>query len=126
MIIRRALFVLPALFMLAIGTTASAQTELTCADITFTYEVTSKYPSVADACRSVVEVDGERYAKMRVEILNALGNVATFRFMHKDGTYGPKESVTVDDDWRAELGGRTYSMRQLRPGQEGGALDGPE
>jgi hypothetical protein len=116
--IRRALLVIPALSLLAIGTTASAQTDLTCADISFTYEVTSKYPSVADGCRDVVEVDGERYAKMRVEIMTARGNVGTFRFMNKDGSYGPLESVTVDDDWRAELGGRSYRMRQLSPGQE--------
>jgi len=38
--------------------------------------------------------------------------------MNKDGSYGPLESVTVDDDWRAELGGRSYRMRQLSPGQE--------
>ena len=116
--IAKALLILPALSLLAIGTTASAQTDLTCADITFSYEVTSKYPSVADGCRDVVEVDGERYAKMRVEMMSARGNVGTFRFMNKDGTYGPLESVTVDDDWRAELGGRSYRMRQLSPGQE--------
>jgi hypothetical protein len=116
--IRRVLLVIPALSLLAIGATASAQTDLTCADITFSYEVTSKYASVADGCRDVVEVDGERYAKMRVEIMSARGNVGTFRFMNKDGTYGPLESVTVDDDWRAELGGRSYRMRQLSPGQE--------
>lgn len=116
--IARMLTVLPAMGMLAIGTTASAQTDLTCADIEFTAEVTSQYPSVSDACRDVVEVDGERYAKMRVEIMSTRGNVGTFRFMHKDGSYGPLESVTVDDDWRAELGGKSYRMRQLSRGQE--------
>lgn len=116
--IGKVLFVLPALALLSIGTTASAQTDLTCADITFSYEVTSKYPSATDGCRGVVEIDGERYAKMRVEIMTARGNVGTFRFMNKDGTYGPLESVTVDDDWRAELGGRSYRMRQLSRGQE--------
>jgi len=62
--IRRALMVIPALSLLAIGTTASAQTDLTCADISFSYEVTSKYAGAADGCRDVVEIDGERYAKI--------------------------------------------------------------
>jgi hypothetical protein len=116
--IRRMLSVLPALAVLAFGTTASAQTDLTCDDITFSYEVTSKYPSAADGCRDVVELDGERYAKMRVEIMSTRGNVGTFRFMHEDGSYGPLESAKVDDDWRAELGGRSYRMRELSAGQE--------
>ena len=118
MTIKRAFFVLQAVFFLAIGAPASAQTDLTCADITFEQEVLSKYPSAADGCRSVVEVNGERYAKMRVEMMSARGNVGTFRFMNKDGTYGPLESVTVDDDWRANLGGREYRMRQITRGQE--------
>jgi len=118
MTIKRAFFVFQAVFLLAIGAPASAQTDLTCADITFEQEVLSKYPSATEGCRDVVEVDGERYAKMRVEIMGARGNVGTFRFMNKDGTYGPLESVTVDDDWRASLGGKEYRMRQLSKGQE--------
>ena len=118
MTIKRAFFVLQAVFFLAIGAPASAQTDLTCADITFEREVLEQYPDAAGACRDVVEVNGERYAKVRVEMMSARGNVGTFRFMHEDGTYGPLESVTVNDDWRANLGGREYRMRQLTRGQE--------
>ena len=118
MTIKKAFFVFQAVFLLAIGAPASAQTDLTCADITFEQEVLSNYPSAAEGCRDVVEVDGERYAKMRVEMMSARGNVGTFRFMNKDGTYGPLESVTVDDDWRANMGGREYRMRQITRGQE--------
>lgn len=104
--------------LLAFSLPASAQTDLTCDDISFGPELTSRYASIADGCWDVVELDGERYAKMKVEILNTRGNNGTFRFKHQDGSYGPTESVTVDADWRANIGGRSYMMRQLTAGQE--------
>lgn len=118
MTIRRALLVLQGMFFLAIGATASAQTDLTCDDIVFGAEVTSRYADIADGCWDVVELDGERYAKMKVEILQTRGRTATFRFKHPDGSFGPTQSTTVASDWRAEIGGQTYSMRQLNAGQE--------
>ena len=118
MTIGRAFLVLQSMFLLAIGATASAQTDLTCDDISFGSEITSRYADVAAGCWDVVELDGERYAKMKVEVIQTRGRTGTFRFKHPDGSYGPTQSTTVDADWRAEIGGQTYSMRQLNPGQE--------
>jgi len=67
--IRKIIATLCALPLLAIGLPATAQTDLTCDDITFGYEMTSRFPRVGDACLAVVEVDGERFAKMSVEIV---------------------------------------------------------
>ena len=60
---------LAALPLLAMGNLASAQSGLTCDDIEFTYEITSRYPDAKNACLGVVEVDGERFAKMSVELV---------------------------------------------------------
>jgi hypothetical protein len=109
---------LSALPLLAIGLPATAQTDLTCDDITFGYEMTSKFPEIGDACQDVVEVDGERFAKMSVEIIRTNGNRATFRFKMPDGSYGPTQSTELDPSWRAEIQGRNMRLRDLGRGQE--------
>jgi hypothetical protein len=114
----RTIAILSVLPSLLLGATASAQTDLTCADIQFSAEVTSRYPDAPKACVDVVEVDGERYAKMNVELVRTRANNATFRFVHPDGTYGPTHRAELDPDWRAEINGRTYRISQLQRGQE--------
>ncbi|MDH3989229.1 MAG: hypothetical protein OEV34_08885 [Gammaproteobacteria bacterium] len=114
----RFIALLSALPFLAIGTTASAQADLTCADIEFSYEITSRYPDAQKGCLDVVEVDGERFAKMSVEVLRTGTNRATFRFKHADGSYGPTHRTELDPSWRANIGGRDYRIRDLQRGQE--------
>ncbi len=109
---------LSALPLLAIGMPATAQTDLTCDDITFEYELTSRFPNIGDACQGVVEVDGERFAKMSVEIVRTRNNGATFKFKMPDGSYGPTQSADLDPSWRAEINGRSYRIRELQRGQE--------
>ena len=66
--IRKIITILCALPLLALGLPAAAQTDLTCDDITFGYEMTSRFPRVGDACLDVVEVDG-----VMVAVFSALG-----------------------------------------------------
>ena len=40
------------------GNSALAQSDLTCADIDFSYEITSRYPDAMNGCLDVVEVNG--------------------------------------------------------------------
>lgn len=100
------------------GLPAIAQTQLTCDEIVFGADLTSRYPDIQDACQSVVEIGGERYAKMTVELIRTRGNQARFRFMENDGDFGPAQSVTLDPGWRATIGGREYRLRELNPGQQ--------
>jgi len=116
--IRKIIATLCALPLLAIGLPATAQTDLTCDDITFGYEMTSRFPRVGDACLAVVEVDGERFAKMSVEIVRTGNNRATFKFKLPDGSYGPTQSTDLDPSWRANINGRDYRVRELGIGQE--------
>jgi len=116
--ITKIITLLSALPLLAIGLPATAQTDLTCDDITFGYEMTSRFPNIGDACQGVVEVDGERFAKMSVEIVRTGNNSATFKFKMPDGSYGPTQSTNLDPSWRAEINGRSYRVRELGRGQE--------
>jgi hypothetical protein len=104
--------------LLMLGLPATAQTQLTCDEISFGADLTSRYPDIYDACQSVVEIDGERYAKMTVELIRTRGNQARFRFKERDGDFGPAHSVTLDPSWRANIQGREYRLRDLSPGQE--------
>ena len=111
-----------ALALSALSVSAIAQDEdgtgLTCADIDFNSAVTSRAPDVAQACRDVVELNGAKFAKTKVELLNTRGNRATFRFIYPDGSTGSSHTVEVDSDWRANIAGRDYRMRELSRGQE--------
>ena len=114
----RIIAMLAALPLMALGSLASAQADLTCADIDFTPAVTSVYPDIDEACLDVVEIDGERFAKIGVEVLRSSNNSASFRIKHADGTYGPTHRAELPSDWRAELGGQQVRARDLVRGQE--------
>ena len=117
--IRKIIALLSVLPMLAMALPASAQTELSCEDITFNYDLTTRYPEIAEDCIDVIEVDGERFAKFSVEIVRTGNNRATFRFLDPDDdTYGPTQSIRLDPSWRAEIGGRSYRINELSRGQE--------
>ena len=118
MTIKRAMIFVQALGLLALSTQANAQADLTCDDISFSSDVTSRYPDAANGCWDVVEKDGQRFAKMKVELMRTSNNRATFRFMHPDGTNGPTQSITLSPDWRANINGRNYRIRDLSRGQE--------
>ncbi len=116
--IRKIISLLSTLPLLAMGLPATAQTDLTCDDITFTYEMTSRFANIGDACLDVVEVDGERFAKMSVELVTTGNNRASFKFKMPDGSYGPTQSVKLDPSWRSKIDGRNYRIRELGRGQE--------
>ena len=109
---------LSAIALSAFALPAAAQTDLTCADIDFTAEMRARYSDIDKSCLDVVEINGERFAKMNVELIRTRGNTATFKFKHNDGTFGPVQTATLPADWRAEIGGREYRIRELTRGQE--------
>jgi len=115
-------FLTSALFLSAFCTSALAQDEdgsgLTCADIEFNADIVARAPNINDACRDVVELNGEKYAKIKIELESVSGNRAKFRIVYPDGSSGSRHSVQVDSDWRATIQGRDYRMSQLAGGQE--------
>jgi len=111
-----------ALFLSAFSTSALAQDEdgtgLTCADIEFHADVVARAPDIDQACRDVVELNGEKYAKTKVRLDDVRGNSARFHFIYPDGSRGSRHSVQVDSSWRATIQGREYRMRDLMRSQE--------
>jgi hypothetical protein len=90
----------------------------TCADLNWTADVLANNPDIAQSCQAVYEKDGKLYAKATIEVVRVRGNRVTFRPLHTDGTKGDSRSMTVDSDWRAEIGGRKYRASDLMRGQQ--------
>ena len=95
---------LSGLVLAAVSTTATARDEdatgLTCDDIVYNYTATAQRSDVTGAdidaaCRDFVEVDGQKFAKIKAELTNVRGNNATFHFIHPDGTRSDRHQVTV-------------------------------
>ena len=118
MLVKRMATLLPALALFAFCLPAAAQTDLTCADINFTPDMRAKYLDIDDACLDVVEVNGERFAKMTVELVRTRNNRATFRFLEADGGRGPTQTIELDSSWRANINGRSFRLRELDRGQQ--------
>jgi hypothetical protein len=119
MIIKKTIALICALPLLVLALPVSAQTDLTCSDITFHDDLTSRFPDIADDCLGVVESNGEPLAKFNVEIVRVINNNLTFRFRDpKDGSFGPRQRITVDSSWRARIDGNTYRARDLIRGQQ--------
>jgi hypothetical protein len=115
---KRAILIGAGVAFMAFGANAQAQVDLTCDDIDFTGELLAEYPYASEGCLDVIERNGERFAKMQVELVSTGNNRATFRFKHRDGSYGPTHSIQLDPGFRAEIDGRNYRIRELGPGQE--------
>ena len=112
---KRVIVFLVAMPLLAFSSLASA---LTCDEVVFTEEITSKFADAHNACIEVVERDGQSFVKMNVEFLSSSGGRLTFRFKNKDGSFGPTHSVSPGSDWRANIAGRSLRARDLTRGQE--------
>ena len=91
---------------------------VSCADLNWSAQVLAANPDIAQTCRSVYEKNGKLYAKVQVEVVRVRGNTMTFRTKHTDGTMGDSRSITLDSDWRANIGGRDYRASDLMRGQE--------
>ncbi|MGI9201806.1 MAG: hypothetical protein ACR2QL_12145 [Woeseiaceae bacterium] len=113
---KRVMFYISVLPMMAFATSASATT---CDEVTFSEELTSRYPDIARSCMDVIDRDGEQFVKTKVRLTRAPnGNYVTFKFLHADGTEGPSYSTELDSSWRTTSQGREYRVRDLTRGQE--------
>ena len=103
---------------LGMGQAMAQDAAPTCADLNWSAEVLAANPDVAKSCKAVYEKNGELYAKVSIEIVRVRGNRVTFRPLHTDGSKGDSRSITVDNSFRAEIGGREYRASDLMRGQE--------
>jgi LPXTG-motif cell wall-anchored protein len=86
----------------------------TCRDITWKPEVLDKYPNVAAACQGVVQKAGETYAKFTGTVVQSSVSGLRMRFKGSPDTVQLKPTASQ----KFSIEGKTYSARELQPGQE--------
>jgi len=89
-----------------------------CADLQWSAQVLAVNPDIALACQGVYEKDGILYAKATIEVVKVVGNTLRFRTRLTDGSLGKRRSVTLDSQWRVNIGGREYRLTDLVEGQQ--------
>lgn len=88
-----------------------------CGDIVFIEQVSSRFPEAKDACRDIVERDGEQYAHFQARIVRVRGSEVQAEFRLPDGTYGPPVAFTPPRSARVRIEGRSYRYGELSSGQ---------
>jgi len=112
---------LVALAGLGLSANVSA-TDLTCNDITFTPEAFAAYEYVDQACLDMVDRNGSTYAKLtatKVVPPDVSPGVSTYvKFMHSDGTEGPRHKTNMPRNFIVTLGDEDVRIADLDPGQK--------
>ncbi len=89
-----------------------------CSELEFTGDVLNRFPNANEYCIEVAERDGKPYAHFIAEIDRVRGSKVFVKFKKPDGEYGPAVSFEPPADFRAQIGGRSYSVRSLSRGQD--------
>jgi hypothetical protein len=91
---------------------------VTCDDIEFSGDIASTYPNVDEFCREIVERDGESYAKLQARVTHPGYSTLGVQFQRPDGSWGDSINITPPSDFRVQMGGRSYRVRDLERRQE--------
>ena len=89
-----------------------------CADLKFTADVVAQFPNANEFCNEVAVRDGKEYALFKGEVRRVKGGTVYMRFKRPEGTYGETVSFTPPASFRVKIDGRSYTIRNLNPGQE--------
>ncbi|HEU4618943.1 MAG TPA: hypothetical protein VFV10_12955 [Gammaproteobacteria bacterium] len=116
---RRICFATTAIFLVSISWSqiGSAQ-KPTCDNITFSKEISDRFPNARDACVDIVERDGRPYAHFQARIENVRGGRVEAQFRAPDGTYSDTIAFNPPADARVRIQGRSYRYSELSQGQE--------
>jgi hypothetical protein len=104
-----------------LGISANANA-LTCDDVTFTPAAFAAYEFADKACLEMVErSDGNTYAKFTAKKVvppNIKTGVSTYlRFMHRDGTLGPRHKSNLPRTYELMLSGQPVRLADIQEGQ---------
>lgn len=100
------------------GQAMAQESSPNCDDLVWSAQVLAANPDIALSCQGVYARNGELYAKVTIELTRVRGNRLTFRPRHTNGSEGARRSITVGNNWRADIDGRKYRAAELVPGQE--------
>jgi hypothetical protein len=88
-----------------------------CGDIVFVDEITSVFPEASNACLTIVDRDGQQYARFDAEIVRVRGAEVRAKFKRPDGTWTKAYAFRPDPDRRIKIQGKSYRYRDLSAGQ---------
>ena len=109
-------FPLTLTMLLSMGTQARDPSP-TCEELAWSAQMLEANPDIGEACQGVYVKGDTFYAKIRIEITGTGANRLSFRPILKDGKKGNMRSITVDNNWRANIEGRSLRASQLQSGQ---------
>lgn len=90
-----------------------------CSDIDFADSITARFPNASQACLGVEAREGRLFAHFQAEVVRTSPpNQVRVRFRRPDGEFSPVYDFDMPADARVQIGGRSYSYRQLDRGQE--------
>jgi hypothetical protein len=95
-----------------LGMSANANA-LTCNDITFSAEAFAAYEFVDRACLEIVDRGGKTFAKMTARVVDQTPGGTQLRYMHSDGTRGPRHKSVMPKNFVLHLGGKAVMLKDL-------------
>lgn len=104
--------------LLAVGWSQATMAQGNCGNITFSSDISSRFPNARLACLDVATREGKNYAHFKARITGVSGSRVSAEFKLPDGTYGREVTFTPDPDARARIAGTNYRIRDLSRGQE--------
>jgi LPXTG-motif cell wall-anchored protein len=98
--------------------TPTTAQELSCEELEFDEAILEEFPRAQEYCMDVAEREGKPYAHFIAEVERVRGNTVSVRFKTPDGELGEAVAFTPPSDFRVQIDGRGYTVRQLERGQE--------
>jgi hypothetical protein len=101
-----------ALAGLGISANVSAQ-DLTCSDLTFSPEAYAAYEFVDKACLTMVDRDGNTFAKLTAQVVAQTASGTHLRFTHADGSLGPSH-LANNPGFETKIAGEDVLVKNLQ------------
>lgn len=114
---RRRFSALIALSLIGLVAVPASAQEVTCDDIEFAADLVADYPDIADGCLEIIEKDGERFARLELEVLREGWKTLLVHYKLRDGGWSSPREVTPPEEWRASLSGRDVEVKDIPKGQ---------
>jgi hypothetical protein len=95
-----------------------AAVDFTCSDITFSPEAFAAYEFVDQACRDIIERDGNTYAKLTAKIIAQRQGGTHYRFYHADGEMGPSSKAGAHAAFLTGIEGEMVALADYPTGAD--------
>jgi LPXTG-motif cell wall-anchored protein len=97
---------------------ATAQQPAACERVEFSQEVLARFPNIRQACLDVINKDGQEFAVVQAELIRVSGRRLTVRVRLPDGTRSEPRAISVANNFRVNINGRSTRIQDVAVGQE--------